>query len=284
MFGPSWKTLLIGGVVAATLAMGVSQADACWRCGGYYPVSWGYTAYYTPSYTSCCTVSYDPCCSTSCGWYVGYRPGPLRRLLFGRYRWYYGCWGGYSSYDWGTCCTEVGVMAPAAPAQPTPAEVQKPVLGEQPAKPPVTPPTMPAEPTTPPPTTPNGPEPAVEPPAKAPEPPADTAPSTLRTRENSGLLTIYVPYDAKITVNGLTTRSKGSRRQYVSYGLKSGFGYRYVIHVQAMTRVRENPDDPYSPLVNRLVEREKEVVLTAGDRKMVTFGFNPAPSQEVASR
>jgi len=280
MFGISWKPLVVGAVVAATLALGASQADACWRCGAYYPVSWGYTAYYTPCYTSCCTVSCDPCWSGG-GWYVGYRPGPIRRLLFGPYRWYDGGWGysySWSSSSWDTCCGEGGTVAPSVAPRPTPTEAQKPALPEGPSGVLIPPPTAPGE------TAPGGKEPAVEPPGKAPEPPAGSAPSTSNTRENSGLLTIYVPYDATIEVNGLPTRSQGSRRQYVSYGLKPGFTYKYVIRAEATVRVQENPADPGSPLVDRLVRDEREVVLTAGDRKMVTFGFNPSPAQAVASR
>jgi uncharacterized protein (TIGR03000 family) len=136
----------------------------------------------------------------------------------------------------------------------------------------------------PPPTGPAQTEPAVEPPGKTPEPPAEAPPSTSNIRENSGLLTIYVPYDAKIEVNGLPTRSEGSRRQYVSYGLKPGFSYKYVIRAEATVRVKQDPDDANSPMIDRLVQEKLEVVLTAGDRQMVTFGFNPTPTQAVASR
>jgi uncharacterized protein (TIGR03000 family) len=265
MVGISWKPLVVGAVVAATLALGVSQADACWRCGAYYPVSWGYTAYYTPCYTSCCTVSCDPCWSGG-GWYLGYRPGPIRRLLFGPYRWYYGGWDySWSSSSFDTCCTGVGTVAPTVAPRPTPTEAQKPVLPEEPSGALVPPLTIPGG------TLPGGTEPAVEPPGKAPEPPADTAPSTSNARENSGLLTIYVPYDAKIEVNGLPTRSEGSRRQYVSYGLRPGFSYKYEVRAEV---VRDG----------KVVEDVRTVTLTAGDREMVTFGFNPSPAQEVASR
>ena len=44
----------------------------------------------------------------------------------------------------------------------------------------------------------------------------------MPTIENSALLTISVPYEAKMTINGLPTRSTGSRRQYVSFGLQPG--------------------------------------------------------------
>jgi uncharacterized protein (TIGR03000 family) len=287
MSGLNRRLLLMGAVVAATLALGVSQADACWSCGSYYPVSWGYTAYYTPCYTSCCTASYSPCWSGSCGWYVGYRPGPIRRLLLGPYRWYYGCFDSWSSCCWDTCWGAVGTVAPAAPMQPTPTEAHKPAVPEQPPAQPVEPtvppstapggttvppPPTPGGTTAPPPALPKGPEPGATPPSKSPAvPPAGSAPSTLRTRQNSGLLTIYVPYDAKIAVNGMTTRSLGSRRQYVSYGLKPGFSYKYEIRAEVVQD-------------GKLVQEVRTVTLAAGQHEIVTFGFNLAPSQEVAAR
>jgi uncharacterized protein (TIGR03000 family) len=43
------------------------------------------------------------------------------------------------------------------------------------------------------------------------------------------LLTVWVPYDAKVTINGMPTKSTGSRRQFVSYGLKPGYTYTYDV-------------------------------------------------------
>ena len=310
MFRPSWKSLLMGVVVAAILMTGASQADAWWaRC--YQPASWG--CCYSPCYATYYTVSYDPCCYSGGGWYVGYRPGPVRRLLFGPYRWYYG---GYSSYccSYDVCCTAVettGQPTPAVKSVPTPAK--KPVT-ETPAavpaddtsgalpnlepEPSIVPglgserslvPGLDSEPAI----TPGlEPEPAITPgldlePGITPEPPATppaTAPmpgtvpmpgttpgtSAVPTRENSGLLIVWVPYDAKVIINGLLTHSKGSRRQYVSYGLKPGFSYKYEIRAEA---VRDG----------QLVEEVRTVVLTAGVRESVAFGFNPQLNEELAS-
>ena len=52
--------------------------------------------------------------------------------------------------------------------------------------------------------------------------------------ENSGSLTVSVPFDAKVYINGKETHSTGSRRQYVSYGLQSGMSYKYVVKVQVV--------------------------------------------------
>lgn len=45
------------------------------------------------------------------------------------------------------------------------------------------------------------------------------------------LLTVRVPAEAKVLVNGYETRSTGTERRYVSYGLKSGKTYPYTITV-----------------------------------------------------
>jgi len=50
--------------------------------------------------------------------------------------------------------------------------------------------------------------------------------------EQSVVLTVWVPYDAKVTVNGMETRSTGSRRQFVSYGLQQGLSYKYVVRAK----------------------------------------------------
>jgi len=48
---------------------------------------------------------------------------------------------------------------------------------------------------------------------------------------DAALLTVSVPESAKVTVNGLSTSSKGSIRQFMSNGLKEGFVYTYVVNV-----------------------------------------------------
>ena len=48
-------------------------------------------------------------------------------------------------------------------------------------------------------------------------------------RGDSCLLTVWVPYDAKVTINGMPTTSSGSRRQFVSYGLRPGYTYSYEV-------------------------------------------------------
>lgn len=84
------------------------------------------------------------------------------------------------------------------------------------------------------------------------------------------MVTVWVPYDAKVSVNGLATHSTGSRRQFVSYGLKPGFSYKYEIRAEV---VRDG----------KTQEDARTVVLTAGMNTAVAFGFNTNPVETVAS-
>ena len=52
----------------------------------------------------------------------------------------------------------------------------------------------------------------------------------------SGLLTVWVPYDAKVTINGLLTKSTGSKRHFVSYGLRPGYTYKYEVKAETRSR------------------------------------------------
>jgi len=190
--------------------------------------------------TGCCGASaYDG------GYYLGLRPGPIRRLLFGPYRWYWGggCWSGCATYSACGC----GCDGQVAPAQ-TPTMAP----GPTPAKKPDAPASNPLE---------------LNPITPAPSP---TLKTTATPAEQSGVLTVWVPFDAKVTINGQATRSVGSRRQFVSYDLKPGLSYRYVVKAQV---VRDG----------QVVEDTKSVTMTAGDITAVAFGFNANPAEQVAA-
>jgi len=264
MIRPSWKSLLIGAVAVVALSAAAPRADAQWW-GYYQPAAWGgcyspcYSSCYSPCYT---TVSCDPC-GDSWGWY-GWRHGPVRRLLLGRCKWYWGYTGcGYAGcYSGCTACCGDGAVVGSAPAQPT-----QPTLAPTPAKKPViVPPAMPPEPAAP-------TEPAPPAPGALPEPAPEPAPAMPKTSatsaENSGILTVWVPNDAKVTVNGIETRSTGSRRQFVSYGLKPGLSYKYVVRAQIVRN-------------GQVVEDTRDVVLTAGRITAVAFGFNTVPAEGLA--
>jgi uncharacterized protein (TIGR03000 family) len=261
---PSYKRILFCFAIVAALLAVTDLANAWWGCC-------------PPVFYGCCSPCYscwDSCCGCD-GWYLGWRPGPIRRLLFGPYRWYYGgC--GYSGYCCGsyTGCCDVeccGAAVPGtAPAQPTPA--QKPVMeAPKPAAPlpmevpkETTPPLPPSTPSLGLPETPSSLEPAIP---TVPELPKS---GFIPTPENSGVITVWVPFDAKVSVNGLLTKSTGSRRQFVSYGLKPGFSYKYNIHAEVVRS-------------GQIVEENRTVVLTMGQDTAVVFGFNTAPVENIAS-
>jgi len=311
MFRSRGKLLLIGAVLAAMLLLGASQADAFWGrcravCSPCYTVSCYtpcYTACYVPCYTTCytpcCTISCGCCCDSCCGCYVGCRPYTVRRSCCGP--WYQRYCG--SCCTWLSCCSEVCCCDSGtetsidAVEESTPTPADQPGEADQPDVPadtpaptfePMTQPpsgvpgTLPEAPpvTTPPATTPPATVPATTPsafPPFNPTPPATPGtggfPSTSSrtTPESSGLLTIYVPYDAKVTINGLPTRSQGSRRKYVSYGLKAGYSYKYEIRAEI-----ERAGQP--------VVENRTVVMTPGDEQTVAFGFNPSLTEGLASR
>jgi uncharacterized protein (TIGR03000 family) len=254
MIRSSWKSLLIGAVVAVALLSTTRQADAQWW-GVYRPAACGWGCGYTSCYSPCYSSVGCGSCYGDSGWYLGWRPGPIRRLVFGPYRSYWGgyCGGCYSSCYSGcyngytTGCATCGDVSTAAPA------TNKPTLAPTPAqKPAMPPPAMPTEPT---------------PAAPAPTEPAPKTTST--DADNSGVLTVWVPYDAKVMVNGIETRSVGSKRQFVSFGLKPGLSYKYVVRA---TIIREG----------QLVEDTQTVTLMAGQITAVAFGFNAETGPQVA--
>jgi uncharacterized protein (TIGR03000 family) len=112
-------------------------------------------------------------------------------------------------------------------------------------------------------------------PGAAPSLPVQPGPTPAAPRtsglsaETSGTLTVWVPFDAKVTINGRETSSTGSRRQYVSHGLKSGLAYKYVVHAQV---VRDG----------QVVEDTRNVVLRAGEITAVAFGFNTTTTAGLA--
>jgi uncharacterized protein (TIGR03000 family) len=95
--------------------------------------------------------------------------------------------------------------------------------------------------------------------------------TSLPTRKNSGLLTVWVPANAKVFINGKETTTDGSRRRYVSYGLQPGLNYKYEVRAELVRN-------------GRLAEETKTVYLTAGASEGVAFGFNREPIETLAAQ
>jgi uncharacterized protein (TIGR03000 family) len=290
MFATKFKALLVGAVVAVGSIGVTSEANACWwrhSCGNpcwgtgctvgysYAPAYYSYAAYYPSCYDSCCGG----------GWYTGYRYGAVRRGLLGHCRYYYAgscCYTACGCYGGGYACGPVGSYGYAAGCcggsgdviinSPMGGGVQTPT----PAQPADATPTLAPTPPTPPapPSPPSAPQNYAPPGGGFNMPPMDsTMPggtTQAPTPADSGLLTIYVPADAKVTVNGYETKSIGSRRQYVSYGLRTGLSYKYEIKAEI---VRDG----------QLHDDVKTVVITAGSRNTVAFGFNLVNTEALAA-
>ncbi len=226
---------------------------------GYYG-GWGYDSCCAPIVEPCCApavapaepcVTCEPVCDT-CGpvvyaggyatnYVLGWRPGPIRRLLFGRYRWYAtGFAGGY--YYTPDCCVPAydTIEAPAdSNAAPIPAA---PAQDEAPASSSV-----------------------VKPEGEASFQANSVFHQASFTQKegvpsNSGIVTIYVPHDAVVYVNDRLTSTTGSSRSFVSFGLTAGNEYDYVIRAE-VTRDGQ-----------KYVET-KVVTLKAGDQSAVSFSF-----------
>jgi len=159
-------------------------------------------------------------------------------------------------------------LAPVAPKAETPAVVPAEAKPITPAVTPVTPaPVPPALPATP------SAKPTAAPlpiPGALPAIPANNATLNAPTMESSAILTVYVPAEAKVTINGKLTKTTGSKRQYVSFGLMSGFSYKYEVKAQI---VRDG----------QLLEDTKVISLTAGERGAVAFGFNLRTAEGLAA-
>ncbi len=231
MIRPVWKSLLIAAVVSAVVGLSSAESRAAWWWGTWQPAAYG-------------SHGWGAWSAAPGGWYVGVRPGPIRRLLFGPYRYYYVPYA--APYGWSACST-----CWAAPCACSTVHYSAPVVYD------AVPSYLPDAPV----------------PRRAPEDPAYDLPgpaSYVPTAEESGILTIFVPADARVIINGHETRSTGSQRRYVSYGLEPGYSYEYEVHAEI---VRDG----------EIIEDVRTVHLTAGAREAVAFGFNPEFTESLAA-
>jgi uncharacterized protein (TIGR03000 family) len=105
-----------------------------------------------------------------------------------------------------------------------------------------------------------------------PAPPPAPAPGVEGTTPGqptsaSTLLTVNVPADAKIYVNGKLTSTPGTQRQYISRDLSPG--YRYTYRVRA-----EMKKDGKTLAETKIVE------IRAGEGKALSFDFNSAVAED----
>jgi uncharacterized protein (TIGR03000 family) len=96
------------------------------------------------------------------------------------------------------------------------------------------------------------------PPAGTPSLPPTTSDGLGRS---SGVVTLWVPEDARVSINGFQTRSTGTQRRYVSHGLQDGLTYKYEVRAEI---VRDG----------KTLEETRVLYLTAGSREALAMKFN----------
>ncbi|MEI8371878.1 MAG: TIGR03000 domain-containing protein [Planctomycetota bacterium] len=274
------KKMLVAGVVVFGLSLCAAQANAGWWWGAapvyyggwdccgtnayvvpFYSRGYGYGVHHRAAYRSGCGWSCcgNPCCTpVSCGCSS------------------VASWGSPVASSCGCGMATITTASGGAEGQfTTPTPAVAPSSAGTLAKPSMTPmtPIIPAEkPLTP-------PEKPLAPPAGIPSstvpllpdgggiiPPVPNRTSIEPMAGDGGILTVYVPNEAKVTINGLLTKSTGSKRHFVSYGLLPGYTYKYEVKAEV---VREG----------KIVTEVQTISLKAGDRGGVAFGFN-IPSTE----
>jgi uncharacterized protein (TIGR03000 family) len=119
--------------------------------------------------------------------------------------------------------------------------------------------------------------PAESPPAAAPEDegavdPAvpDNLQGARYQRSASTILAVTVPEEARVYVNGMLTKTPGSRRRYISRGLTAGLQYTYEIRAELERDGRTLTD-------TRVVRAR------GGETTSVAFDFTAASSQLAAA-
>jgi uncharacterized protein (TIGR03000 family) len=102
--------------------------------------------------------------------------------------------------------------------------------------------------------------------------PQPAAPTTVARSDpgSTGTINVIVPADAQITVNGQQTKSPGSQRTFVSYGLQPNQNYVY----QVQARVTRG---------GKLQEQTRSAVLQAGKTATLTFDLGNASEQLAAN-
>ncbi len=266
----TWKYLVVClVVVVALLCGGVQQANAHWHgCCGYGWGGWGGCGW-----GGCGWGGWGGGCGWGgCGGWGGGGCG-WGGWGYGCHHHYCGC--GDCCGCWPACpvvvssCCDTPVIGGPVIGGPVMGGYGAPVMVPPATGAPV-PGAAPAVPTTP------TPAPALpeNPPGIAPPVPGAAAPGAHTNAApvalGSGQLTIVVPADAKVFINGHQTRSIGTHREYVSYGLESGLTYRYEVRAEV---VRDG----------KTVEDTREVFLSAGSREGVAFDFAAKKAVSVAS-
>lgn len=222
MFRPLGKTLVLGALFVGAWAGDASQATAHWGllhrwCCRRVATVWVAPVYYVPAV---------PCCEV---WRPAWRPA------WHHHGWSR-CWWDCGYPGW--CCDPCGfgyasesVVSSSVAEEPSTPTLAAPKQEKQPTPAPAKEAAkMPGE---------GSPAPAPVVPKPEPDTPVPSKPALpgpfrgtsfrATVPSHAGLLTVHVPADAEVYINGDPTRSTGSRREYVSFGLLPGKLYRYEV-------------------------------------------------------
>ena len=116
------------------------------------------------------------------------------------------------------------------------------------------------------------PAPDVELPPLPAAPGAAPKPTTSRSLpRDAAMLAVVVPEDARVYVNGMLTKTPGTQRQYVSYGLRPGYGYTYEVRAVVTRDGKELSDT-------------QMVRVRAGETRDLAFDFRARADAVVAAR
>jgi uncharacterized protein (TIGR03000 family) len=94
-------------------------------------------------------------------------------------------------------------------------------------------------------------------------PPGDGSSTHLRLDLGSGTISVTVPENAKVYINGYETKMAGTNRRYVVSDLEPGMFYDYDVRIVVQIN-------------GRAVEETQRVTLTGGQQGLVAFG-KPQP-------
>jgi len=253
MIRPSWKYLLVGAIMTGSLAADASRADAHLLWWRHYPVASWWCG-------PVCGAVCDPCVV----WYRAWRP--VYRMTHWPWHWCSRCctWCEWCVCD--PCCCEEGaaVSQGTAPRQPT---EKTPTLAPQKS------PEGAGKAPTPPDTGnlpgPGGTESQPKPSAASPNK------ATLSSPGADGILTLQVPAEAKVFINGHETRSQGTRREYVSAGLVPGKLYPYAVTVMTPRASQAGAQPQWD-------SRVETVYLKAGED--LSLNFNRTTNHALVAR
>lgn len=228
------------GVVVLTVAVGVfaTESKAGWGSYGYSfygapYATWtvGYGGWAGYDYGTACGGygCYDPCCPP-------YRPGLLTRIAdcwrSHRYARWAGCYRPLWRVGWGCCDPCCDPCCNVCGCDPCGCDSCGSTMSWEAGKVYDVVPESEATPAGPTPMEPEGAAPA--------NPPADSdLPSVMPEQSTSNqvgnaILTVQVPQNTKIYVNGVPTKSTGSMRRYVSRNLTRGFDYTYEVRAESI--------------------------------------------------